>query len=309
MKLFYDIFPQETPCCVALGFFDGMHTGHRRLMLSMKKYAAENDLLPCVFTFSDSPCALLGKAESRALQTFKQRIAAVEEFSGAEKCFAVDFEKYRDVAAVEFVEDILIGKLNARAVFCGFNFRFGKNAQGSTELLSDICKRHGVSAFVIEPVCADGETVSSTKLRRLIREGKVAAANELLAHPLCIDGEIIHGRENGRKVGIPTVNQDLPEDFIVPRFGVYASRVTVDGKKYRSITNIGTRPTVNGSGVNCETHILEEIGGELYGKSVSTELLGFVRDERRFDSLEQLAEQIKLDIAYINRGLENGCYS
>ncbi len=301
MELFYDITHQEKPCCIALGFFDGMHTGHQRLMLSMKEYARENSLCPCVFTFSDSPCAMLGKSESRALQTFEQRIDTISEYSGAEKCFAVDFMKYKDVTAAEFAEDILIGKLNARAVFCGFNFHFGKNAEGNTAILSELCKKHGVSAFITDPVCSDGETVSSTRVRRLIREGRIAAANELLARPFRIEGVIMHGRKNGRKMGIPTVNQAIPDDFIVPRFGVYASHVNVDGTKYRSITNIGTRPTVNGNSINCETHILDKFSGELYGKNVCTELLWFERDERRFNDLSQLAEQIRCDIENISK--------
>ena len=300
MKLYHDIIKQNEPCCAALGFFDGVHTGHQRLMRSMYEYAAANALAPCVFTFAESPCAMLGKSESSALQTFCQRIAAIEEISRAEKCFAVDFVKYKDVTPEDFIENILIEELNVKAVFCGFNFHFGKNAGGDPAVLEHLCAKHDVRAFVTERVSADGETVSSTRLRRLIREGKISEANRLLAHPFCIDGAVVHGKENGRTVGIPTINQRLPDGFVVPRFGVYASLVSVGGAKHRAITNVGVRPTVNGSGVTVETHILDKTEGELYGETVKTELLWFERDERKFADLNDLAAQIHRDIAHIS---------
>lgn len=307
MEILYDITKQNDPCCVALGFFDGVHKGHQTLLRAMKKYADEHALTPCVFTFSTSPCAALGKAESRALNTFEERMNAIGEYSGARCCCAVDFAKYKDVPAESFVEDILIGKLGARAVFCGFNFHFGKKAAGDAELLTSLCAKHGVSVFVTQPVCADGDTVSSTRIRRLIETGAMHEANTMLAHPFCIEGVILHGKENGRTVGIPTINQALPEGFVIPRFGVYASCVTVDGTRRRAITNVGIRPTVTGedaprtaSDINCETHILDGLDEELYGKNVRTELLWFERDERKFRDLNELAEQIRRDIAHIN---------
>ena len=300
MQIINDIHKLNEPCCVALGFFDGTHTGHRRLLLSMKEHAERNGLLPCVFTFSASPCAALGKAESRALQTFDQRIEGIKAYSGAKLCFAVDFVKYREITAKDFIDDILIDKLGAKAVFCGFNFRFGKNAAGDTALLRERCARYGAEVFVTDPVCSGGETVSSSRIRRLIAGGKVFEANSLLAKPFSIGGVVVHGKENGRTVGIPTLNQPLPEGFVVPRFGAYASFAVIEGKRYRAVTNIGVRPTVSGQGVNCETHILEPIDGELYGKEVLTELLWFERDERKFADLGELAAQIHRDIDHIN---------
>ena len=301
MQIFNEIVRQSEPCCVALGFFDGTHKGHQRLLLSMNDYASENDLTPCVFTFLQSPCAALGKRESRALQSFDHRLNGIAAYSGAKRCFAVDFAKYRDVGAADFVENIIIEQLNAKAVFCGFNFSFGKNAEGDSSLLREICARHNVEVFVTEPVCVDGETVSSTRLRRLIADGKVFDANSLLALPFEIEGEIVHGRENGRTVGIPTINQQIPEGFVVPRFGVYASFAIVDHKRYDAVTNIGVRPTVAGEGVNCETFILDKITAPLYGKIVSTQLLWFERDERKFSSLNELSKQIRRDIAHIKK--------
>ena len=308
----------EKPCCVALGFFDGTHLGHQKILTAMRRYAEENSLTPCVFTFAQSPCALLGKDESRALQSFSQRLGGIEEFGGARLCFAVDFLRYKDIAAEDFVNSLLLDTLNVRAAFCGFNFRFGKNALGDTSTLEKCLSERGAKLFVTEPVCKNGETVSSSRIRRLIGGGKIMEANAMLAHPFSIEGEIIHGRQNGRTVGIPTINQTIPADFVVPKLGAYASFAVVGGRRYKAVTNIGVRPTVQrGSAVNCETHILEDVEGELYGENVRTELLWFEREERRFEDLSALSEQIHRDIAhidelniynlYINGEYKNGC--
>ncbi len=317
MQIYNDIFPLDTPCCVALGFFDGVHIGHRRLLSALNSYSEKNGLSSCVFTFAQSPCAALGKTASRSLQTYEARLSSIEEFSGADFCFAVDFLKYKDVPAEKFVREVLLKKLGVRAAFCGFNFRFGKKAEGDTAVLGNILAQNGAALFVTEPVCTEGETVSSSRIRNMIADGNIFSANAMLAHPFSVEGTVSHGKQNGRKVGIPTVNQTLPDGFVVPRFGVYASFAHIGGKTYRSITNIGVRPTVSGEGVNCETHILEPVGEDLYGREVRTELLWFERDERKFDDLDALAEQIRRDIKsinsrniydlYISGAYRNGC--
>lgn len=301
MQIFTDICKQNKPCCAALGFFDGVHIGHTRLLLSMKEYAAENGFLSAVFTFSSSPAAALGKtAEIRSLMTLESKLAQLEAMD-IDMCFAVDFMKYREVTAEDFVNDILLDTLNVRAAFCGYNYRFGKFAAGSCALLDDICKERGAKVYVTAPVCRKGDTVSSTRIRDLIELGKMHRANTLLGRPFFIEGRVLHGQQNGRTVGIPTVNQSIPEQFVKPRFGVYASFCVIDGKRFRAVTNIGTRPTVSGTNINCETHILDDINGDLYGKNVRTELLWFERDERKFPDLTALAKQISLDIEHINK--------
>ena len=301
MQIINDIPLRGEPCCVALGFFDGTHTGHRRILTSMRSYTQQSGLLPCVFTFAQSPCAALGKSESQALRTYSQRLSDIGEISGAQLCFAVDFMKYREMSAEKFADEVLIERMNAKAVFCGFNFHFGKGAAGNTQLLRERCEMHGTDVFITEPVCTGGEPISSSRIRRMIADGKVYAANALLAKPFSIPGAVVHGKENGRTVGIPTINQPLPDGFVVPRFGAYASFAVIGGKRYRAVTNIGVRPTVSGCGVNCETHILEPVSGELYGENVVTELLWFERDERKFPDLDALAAQIHNDIDHITQ--------
>ncbi|MBQ1389685.1 MAG: bifunctional riboflavin kinase/FAD synthetase [Clostridia bacterium] len=300
MKIYYETIKQDAPCCVALGFFDGVHTGHRALLGAMNSYATSHDLNSCVFTFSHSPCALLGKKESRALQTLPQRLSDIEEFSGAQCCYAVDFWKYREMSAENFVFDILVKTLNVRAVFCGFNFRFGKGASGDTSTLKNMLTPLGIEVFVIAPVCSSGETVSSSRIRRLIENGEMMSANSMLAHPFCISGEVVHGKQNGRTVGIPTINQSLPEGFVIPKMGAYASFAVISKTRIRAVTNIGLRPTISSNNtINCETHLLDDFSGDLYGEDISTELLWFEREERKFDDLNALAKQIRFDINHI----------
>lgn len=299
MQIETELSQQLEPCCIALGFFDGVHMGHRRIIDSMKEYAAEKHILSAVFTFSSSPAAALGKASSRSLMTADDKTAAFAAMN-IDKCFIPDFYAYKNISADDFVEKILIKQLNAKALFCGYNYRFGKFAAGSCALLAEICEKYGVEVFVSAPVCSGDSTVSSSRIRDLIESGKMLEANSLMQSPFTISGAVAHGLENGRTVGIPTINQAIPEGFVVPRFGAYASFAVVDGVRYDSVTNIGTRPTVSGHGVNCETHILENFSGELYGRDVRTQLLWFERDEKKFGSLKELAKQISHDIEHIN---------
>lgn len=296
----YSTIKSINPCCIALGCFDGIHIGHQRIINSMCSYAKENNLCSAVFTFDVSPAALLGKSPRRSLFSRDDKMDILEKI-GVEYCFSVDFSSVRNISPEDFVKDILIDKLGVQAVFCGFNFHFGKNAEGTSDILSELCSRYGIKAFVSSPVCYGDKAVSSGRIRDLIEKGDVLTANRLLYKPFSVEQVITEGKRNGRTVGIPTINQNIPEGFVIPRFGVYASFVYIDGKRYESVTNVGVRPTVGGSNKNIETHILGRFYGDLYGKRVRTQLLEFIRDEKKFESLEKLAEQIQADIAYIKR--------
>ena len=264
----------------------------------MLNTAKEKNISSAVFTFAQSPSVALGKSESRILMKYDDKISAFDRMK-IDKCFAPNFLDLRDISAEDFAENILIKTLNAKAIFCGYNYRFGKFASGGCGLLSEICEKNGVDFFVVSPVCYDGTAVSSSRIRNLIEQGKLYSANALLKYPFSISGEIIHGKQNGRTVGIPTINQSIPDYFVTPRFGAYASFAILNGVRYNAVTNIGIRPTVLGEGVNCETHILDNFSGELYGKKIRTQLLWFERDERKFQNLNELAQQISRDISHI----------
>lgn len=298
MELYQNISKQNAPSCVALGCFDGIHIGHRKIINDMCSYAKQNNLISSVFTFSTSPAALLGKTHPRLLMSQADKLSLLAEL-GVEKCFDIDFFEVMNTEPELFITDILIKALNVKAVFCGFNNRFGKAARGDSDLLKRICRKEGVEVFVAEPICLDGEVVSSSRIRTLIENGEMTEANRLLGHTFSVDEPILEGKHNGRKVGVPTVNQFPSGDYVTPRFGVYASFVYIDGIRYSAITNVGVRPTVNGKDKNYETHILGDFSRELYGQKVRTELLAFVRPERRFDDLRDLSEQIQRDIEFV----------
>lgn len=298
MQCFDILQKQNTPMCAALGCFDGIHTGHRTIISKMCDYAHKNNLVSSVFTFTDSPAVLLGKASHKVLTCQSDKLSILDKL-GVEKCFSLDFTNLMNTSPESFVKDILVDTLNVKAVFCGFNYRFGKNAAGDTQLLQKECRKFGVSVFVNEPICINGIVVSSSKIRELIESGNIALANKLLGRPYSICLPIVEGKHNGRTVGIPTINQTPPAEFVTPKFGVYASFAIIDEKRYESITNVGIRPTVGGGEKNYETHILGEFNSELYGQAVRTQLLHFVRSERKFSDLQELSKQIKRDIDYI----------
>lgn len=299
MNIFYDLINQSSPSCVAVGCFDGIHIGHRKIISDMCRYANDNNLASCVFTFSNSPSAVLGGCPAKAILSQNDKMRILESV-GVQNCFSLDFQKVMNISPEQYISDILINCLNVKAVFCGFNYRFGKQAQGDCELLKAVCSRYGSEVFVTSPVCCGEDIVSSSRIRRLIENGEIVTANKLLDRHFSVEGKIIEGRHNGRTIGIPTVNQLPPLGFVTPKNGVYASCAHLDGKMYHSITNIGTRPTVGGEFTNIETHLLNAHIDEAYGKTLKTELLYFVREEKSFKNLHELSSQIKCDIDYIN---------
>lgn len=298
MQIFNTIERQTPPSCVAVGCFDGIHIGHQKIISDMCSYAKQNNLVSTVFTFPNSPAALLRNAPQRALINQSDKMNFLESI-GVQKCFSIDFLTIKNTSAEDYIKNTLLENLNAKAIFCGFNYRFGKKAQGNSDFLHDICDKFNVETFISSPICYGGSVVSSSRIRTLIEDGEIHTANKLLCKPFSVEQTIVEGKHNGRTVGIPTINQNLPAEFVTPRFGVYASFVYINGKRYEAITNVGTRPTVAGVNKNVETHILGNLNCNLYGKSVRTELLYFIRDERKFVDLKELSKQIKHDIDYI----------
>ncbi len=289
MKLFEELTPSGEPTAVALGVFDGLHLGHRRV-IGAALHAPET---PAVFTFETD---VLGKAGKGApvLLPREKKLALLGEL-GVRLCWSIPFSAIRDMEAEAFARDVLAGVCRAKRVCCGFNFHFGKNGAGTVQTLAQLGKRYGFTVSVTEPVTLAGGTVSSTRIRSLIADGEIEEANRLLGRPFSYDFPVVHGRQLGRTLGFPTLNQRIPESFILPRFGVYASLVDVGGEKYYGVTNVGVKPTVGSEGPVCETWMPDYRGRELYGETVSCELHGFVRDERRFPGLRELQEQIFRD--------------
>ena len=286
MKCYQDLQTPEGELAAALGSFDGLHLGHRQVIGNT---LSAPGLRPAVITFQQNPSVSLQKKPVPLLTTNEQKLALLEEM-GVEVVYLLPFDRIRDMEPEDFVE-ALYRVCRVRALSCGFNFRFGKNGRGDAGLLKELCREKGISLSVTPPVSVAGETVSSTRIRACLEQGDVQQAGQLLGRPFGYDFEVTHGRQLGRTWGTPTINQPFPAGYVLPRFGVYASLVEVEGQKYYGVTNIGVKPTVGSDCALSETWI-PEFSGDLYGKKVPVELLDFIRPERKFDSLDQLKNEI-----------------
>ncbi|MBR5542736.1 MAG: bifunctional riboflavin kinase/FAD synthetase [Oscillospiraceae bacterium] len=283
---------------VALGFFDGVHIGHGALLSRCAEIARENNLKACVMTYSRHPSEVVAKSPIKLINTTEERHELIEKLYGIRDIVIKDFTaEYAALSCREFAEKILREELSSAFVVAGFDFRFGRGGEGDAEKLSKLCRELDIGCEIISEVALDGEKVSSSRIRAALEKGDVAEATRLLGHNWCIISEVTHGKELGRTIDFPTINQGFCENRALPRFGVYASRVTVEGKAYPAITNIGVRPTVEEkTAPRAETHILN-FSGELYGEIVRTELVEFIRDEKKFSTIAELRAQIEKDIA------------
>lgn len=298
MRIFNSLTEYEAQSsCVALGFFDGVHRGHRAVIEAC--CAGRDGDVAAVLTFRESPAAVLGHGAPPAL-TDNSRKAQLIAGIGADAVIFADFAAIRGLSPAEFVRLILRDRLRARRVYCGHNYRFGKGGAGDAAALVSLCADEGIDAVTVRAVDSGDESVSSTRIRALIAAGEIIEANRMLGYAYAIGGSIASGNRIGTALGFPTVNLPIESGLCVPRFGVYASRITVDGRIYRGATNIGVHPTV---GENprplCETFLIDYEGGELYGRSALCELLDFIRPERRFDTPAQLRDQVERDILLI----------
>jgi riboflavin kinase/FMN adenylyltransferase len=278
----------------ALGFFDGLHRGHRAVISKTVETAAGNRLLPAVFTFGlKTGVQILPDALK------EQKLREL----GAARILSPDFDEIKDLSPGAFVKDILVQRLNAAFVVCGEDFRFGKDAAGDINTLGTLCAAHNIRLSAVPDVKDEnGRRVSSTYIKELIGGGDIKKANGLLCAAFQITADVEHGRQIGGKIGFPTINQRYPAGQIVPRYGVYASYAVYDGITYGGITNIGVKPTVQSDGLlSAETYLLN-FSEDVYGRRLTVSLTGFIRDELKFASVGALTEQIRKDIGELGVG-------
>ncbi len=271
---------------VALGQFDGLHIGHRAVILAAKR----EGMTTAVLTFRRGT---LKKGDDRLLTTNAEREELFAEF-GTELLCEPDFSDICSLSAESFVRDILVDRLGAKHVSCGFNYRFGKDAQGNAHTLERLCAEYGVECTVVPDVEVRGRSVSSTAIRAYLDEGDAVSAAEMLGRPFGYRLEVIDGRHLGRTLGTPTINQAFPEGFICPKYGVYASTAEVEGKIFYAVTNIGIKPTVGSDNPLSETWICD-YSGDLYGRQIKVDLIKYLRPEQKFPSIEALRDAILAD--------------
>ncbi len=290
------------PSSVAIGNFDGVHTGHQEILARCVGLAEDRWLKPTVLTFHPHPKRLLHPAAApEALEPIEKRMDRMRE-AGITQVAVLPFrEDVAELSASEFVRRVLVGKLGARAVLVGANFRFGKGAAGDVKLLRELSAEHGFELEVIEAVATRGRLVSSSAVRRALKAGQAGLANRLLGYEFCLEGNVVSGHGIGREQTVPTLNLDVKAfpagERLIPRAGVYVTQTEDlnDGRTWPSITNIGYRPTFGGSDLSIETYLLEAIDGVSPAK-IRVDFRAWIREERKFENPEELKAQILRDV-------------
>lgn len=276
---------------VALGNFDGMHVGHMAVLRAAKGFESKG-LTPLALLFDEHSLKAITGTAPPMLMTADERNRIIAE--NGLKIKTIVFNEIKDLSPQDFVEKILVGRFGARAVCCGYNYRFGKNASGNAQTMKEICDRLGLECRIAGEVDVDSRAASSTEIRKFIESGEIEKANKMLGHPFGFCTRVIDGDKRGRTLGFPTINQELPDGLVLPKFGVYQADVTVDGKHYKGVANIGRRPTVGSEKVLSETYIID-FHKNIYGEYVDIRPVRFIRPERKFSSFDELAKQIKSD--------------
>ena len=278
---------------VAMGFFDGIHIGHRAVIEGAVQWASAHGASPAVFTFKlPTENKMKGKrllsTEDKHAQTFDEGMFVLIERLGVEHYLCPEFEEIKAMTPEQFVLGI-VRDCNAKALFCGENFTFGAKAAGNPELLRKLCAPLGVEVVVVPMAQFEEKPVSSTRIRTALEGGDVPAANAMLGMPYAIRFAVQHGAGLGRTLGVPTINQIYPAGFQMPRYGIYITRTRIGDTWYPSATGLGTRPTVNSdeTKVTCETFI-PDFSGDLYGTDPVVEFYAYLSPSKKFDTLDEL---------------------
>lgn len=302
-------FPDRTrPFVAAIGNFDGVHLGHREILRRVREHAARRDADSLLVTFEPHPARVVAPERAPALlHTRRQKLDTLEE-CGLDDVLILRFDAgVAELGGEEFFSRLLAERIRFDAVFVGENFRFGRGREGDRHLLEHIGAHRGFTVHEVEPVlAADGTTISSSAIRRALAAGDAPAARRMLGRPFTVVGEVVRGEGRGRSLDCPTANVHVANETL-PRTGVYVTEAVVLASRMPSVTNVGRRPTVGGDRVTVETHLLE-FDDDLYGETIEVRFLEKLRDERRFDDLPALADQLARDRAaaeafFQNRGL------
>lgn len=286
----------------ALGFFDGVHLGHQALLTRCQDLAGQMHCAAGVVTFQNHPDALVS-GQAPALLCSQEDRARLLGHYGVEKRVELPFDQaLMELPWQDFIP-LLVEKYGAAGLVCGQDFRFGYRGEGTAELLAQACVQGGLAAAVVPEQTLDGIRISSSQVRSLLSQGQVEQACRFLGHPHILSGKVVPGRQLGRTIGIPTANVQPQSGVLLPKGGVYACRVYVDGHVYPAVTNIGTRPTVGGHKQTLEAWLLD-FSGDLYGKTLTLSFHAYLRPEKAFPSLTDLQTEIQKNALQTRKILE-----
>jgi riboflavin kinase/FMN adenylyltransferase len=307
MKIFRNIEDITRPlknACVTIGNFDGVHNGHQQLFATVVEKARALNGTSVVITFDPHPLQVLLPGGIKLISTCQQKEELIEQ-SGIDVLLVIPFSKeFAKTTADTFVADLLIEKLGVKELVVGYDYAFGKGRSGNITFLKEQGRLFGFPVTVVHACYLEDQLVSSTKIRELVKEGKMAAASELLGRFYQIRGTVRMGKQRGGKViGFPTANLKFNEEDLVPKHGVYVTQVFCEGRHYGGILNIGYNPTFGEEQLVAETHIFD-FNQDIYGKPIKVNLLKFLRSEKKFSGAEELAEQIKKDVLIAKKVLD-----
>lgn len=299
MRVFHSIddFEKVKAAVVTTGTFDGVHVGHRKIIARLNELAKNAGGESVILTFHPHPRMVLFPKDHglELISTMDEKIELLKE-AGVQNLIIHPFTKeFSRTTSLDFVRDIIVDKLGTQTLVIGYDHHFGRNREGSFEHLKEYGPLYGFKVEEISVQDVDDVAVSSTKIRRALKEGDVATAEKYLSFPFQLTGRVIHGDKLGRKLGFPTANLAVEDETkMIPANGVYAAYVYINGEKFKGMLNIGVRPTVEGEHQRIEVHIID-FDSEIYDKEISLHLKSKIRDEKKFKDLEQLKERLAID--------------
>lgn len=286
---------------VALGNFDGVHRGHCDLILGMIKDANESNLKSSLLVFDNHTKTVLTGEAPKTITSTEQKFQIFEDL-GVQLIYRMKFDReIMKLHPEEFVKDILIDKLNVKSVVVGFDYRFGHKASGNAELLKELGEKYNFNVIIVEPIYIDNELVSSTRIRNLLQEGNIIEANKLLGRNYSIRGKVVGGKKLGNTLGFPTANIEPIENFVIPKHGVYNTNTLVNNKSYLSATSVGKNPTFKDDGLKIESHIID-FNEDIYGETIDLEFIQYLREEMKFQNLDELKKKVQEDISKVKMG-------
>ncbi len=290
-----DIKNSHKNSVIAIGNFDGIHKGHKKVLEQAKKKARNNKIAFGVVTFEPLPVMFFNsKLKNHRINSLNQKVEQLKRLK-IDFLVLIRFNKsFSSLSADKFIRNVIYDKIRSKYVFVSNNFRFGKNRKGNTQTLKYYENVYNYKTIITNPLLNLKKTISSSLIRKKISLSKINEANKLLNRNWCVEGKVVKGKKRGRKIGFPTCNINL-NDYIVPRLGVYSVIAETNSFRKKGIANVGYRPTFNGQNLLLEVNIFG-INKNLYNKVIKVDFLKFIRAEKKFKNLEQLRKQIKLDV-------------
>lgn len=292
---------KNIPTVIALGYFDGIHLGHQKLIKAAVKIAQNMNIKSAVYTFNTHPLSVLSPEKvPKLLLPNNKKIEIIQSLGIDYLVFSNFTRNIMTKTPDKFVKEILVDQFNMKHVVIGFNYKFGYKGTGTPELLKTLGKKYGFAVTVIEPVKEQGTIVSSTNIRKLIENGDMQTTKDYLGHFYSISGKVIRGKGLGKTISIPTANLTIDHNLAIPKIGVYKTSVKYNNKKYSAVTNIGYNPTFINHPYSIETHIIN-LSHDIYNQEIEIFFIKRIRSEKKFNSLDELVSQVKKDIAYAEK--------